>query len=205
MEFEARLAFSRVRADAPIELSCDLLEPMRRLVLLRHAKADAHSAGGDRQRPLTKRGEDDARSVGRYLAEQGLAPDLAVTSDARRAKRTLDLVLQAFPKNVAHRADNAIYLARPDRILDVLRQTPEDVSTLLAVGHNPGFAELANSLAGGGAPDDLFRMRSKYPTAALAVLDFDADEWYGVGEGEARLDRFVTPADLRGDAADDPD
>lgn len=39
---------------------------MRRLILLRHAKADAHSAGGDRQRPLTKRGEEDARRVGRY-------------------------------------------------------------------------------------------------------------------------------------------
>lgn len=178
---------------------------MRRLVLLRHAKADAHSAGGDRQRPLTRKGEEDARSIGRYLAEEGLAPDLAVTSDARRAKRTLDLVLEAFPFDIAHHADNAIYLAGPDRILDVLRQTPDDVSTLLAVGHNPGFAELAISLAGGGAPDDLSRLRSKYPTAALVVLDFDADEWEGVCEGEARLDRFVTPADLRGDGADEPD
>ncbi|PWB81507.1 MAG: phosphohistidine phosphatase [Methylocystaceae bacterium] len=178
---------------------------MRRLILLRHAKADAHSAGGDRQRPLTKRGEEDAKNVGRYLAKEGLLPDIAVASDARRAKRTLDLVLEAFPSHVTHVVEHTIYLAGADRLLDVLRQTPGKAASVLAVGHNPGFAELAIALAGDGDPDDLFRMRSKYPTAALAVLDFDADEWDGVSLGEARLDRFVTPADLRGDVADDPD
>lgn len=178
---------------------------MRRLILLRHAKADAHSAGGDRQRPLTKRGEEDARCVGRYLAKEGLVPDLAVASDARRAKRTLDLALEAFPREVAHHLDDVIYLAGADRLLDVVRQTPDDASTLLAIGHNPGFAELAAALAADGAPDDLLRMRSKYPTAALAVLDFDAADWTGVGEGEGRLYRFVTPGDLRGGVADEPD
>jgi phosphohistidine phosphatase len=177
---------------------------MRRLILLRHAKADAHSAGGDRQRPLTKRGEDDARRVGRYLAEEGLVPDLAVSSDARRAKRTLDLALAAFPREVSHRLDDAIYLADPDRLLDVLRETPAQTSTLLAIGHNPGFADLACALATDGAPDELSRLHAKYPTAAFAVLDFPAEDWAEVGAAGARLERFVTPADLRG-GGDEPD
>lgn len=178
---------------------------MRRLILLRHAKADAHSAGGDRQRPLTKRGEEDARSVGRYLAQAGLAPDLAVASDARRAKRTLDLTLEAFAKEVERRLDDGIYLATPDRLLDVVRQTPAETSTLLAIGHNPGFAELASALAADGEPEALIRMRSKFPTAALAVLDFDAEDWGEVAEGAGHLERFVTPGDLRGGVADEPD
>ncbi|WP_244594776.1 MULTISPECIES: SixA phosphatase family protein [Methylosinus] len=178
---------------------------MRRLILLRHAKADAHSAGGDRQRPLTKRGEEDARSVGRYLAEAGLAPDFAVASDARRAKRTLDLALEAFPREVERRLDDEFYLATPDRLLDAVRQTPAEISTLLAIGHNPGFAELASALAADGEPEALTRMRSKYPTAALAVLDFDAEDWALVGEGAGHLERFVTPGDLRGGVADEPD
>ncbi|HEY8259815.1 MAG TPA: histidine phosphatase family protein [Methylosinus sp.] len=177
---------------------------MRRLILLRHAKADAHSAGGDRQRPLTKRGEEDARRVGRYLAEEGLVPDLAVSSDARRAKRTLDLALEAFPREVSHRLDDAIYLADPDRLLDLLRETPAETATLLAIGHNPGFADLASALATDGSPDALSRLRSKYPTAALAVLDLEADDWSAVGAGGARLERFVTPGDLRG-GGDEPD
>jgi phosphohistidine phosphatase len=177
---------------------------MRRLILLRHAKADAHSAGGDRQRPLTRRGEEDARRVGRYLADEGLVPDLAVSSDARRAKRTLDLALEAFPREVTHRLDDAIYLADPDRLLDVLRETPADASTLLAIGHNPGFADLACALAAEGEPGDLDRLRSKYPTAAFAVLDFPADDWAEVGAVGARLERFVTPGDLRS-GGDEPD
>jgi phosphohistidine phosphatase len=177
---------------------------MRRLILLRHAKADAHSAGGDRQRPLTKRGEEDARRVGRYLADEGLVPDFAVSSDARRAKRTLDLALAAFPREVEHKLDDAIYLADPDRLLDVLRETPAETATLLAIGHNPGFADLACALATDGAPDDLSRLRAKYPTAAFAVLDFSGDDWAEVGTAGARLERFVTPADLRG-GGDEPD
>jgi phosphohistidine phosphatase len=85
----------------------------------------------------------------------------------------------------------------------VLRQTPDKVSTLLAVGHNPGFGELACALARDGAPDDLRRMQEKFPTAALAVLDFAIDGWDDAAFGGARLQRFVVPADLRGGEGDE--
>jgi phosphohistidine phosphatase len=178
---------------------------MRRLLLLRHAKADRHSAGGDRERPLTRRGEEDARRLGLYLASKELTPDLAVASSARRAKRTLDLVLEAFPNHVTHLVENTIYLAHADHLLDVLRQTPDKITTLLAVGHNPGFAELAIELAGAGGQEDIARLRSKFPTAALAILDFQSEHWATVSRGEARLVDFVTPAALRNDVVDDPD
>jgi len=178
---------------------------MRRLLLLRHGKADRHSAGGDRERPLTRRGEEDALRVGEFLRDAGLGPDLAVASNARRAKQTLEKVLSAFPGHVTHVIDNSIYLAAADHLLDILRQTPDKYSTLLAVGHNPGFADLAIALAGDGDARELAVLRSKYPTAALAVLDFEVAGWADVAPAAARLERFVTPALLRGDTADDPD
>ncbi|WP_457796233.1 SixA phosphatase family protein [Methylocystis sp. S23] len=178
---------------------------MRRLLLLRHGKADRHSAGGDRERPLTRRGEDDARRIGEFLHESDMTPELAVASNARRAKQTLERTLEAFPGHVTHLIENTIYLATREHLVEVLRQTPDKVRTLLAVGHNPGFAELADWLAGSGEADELDQMRSSYPTAALAILDFDAEHWAEVRKGAARLRRFVTPAALRGDAADDPD
>ncbi len=178
---------------------------MRRLLLLRHGKADRHSAGGDRERPLTRRGEDDALRLGQYLAAEGVTPDLAVASNARRARQTLDRVLTAFPGHVTHVIENTIYMASVDHLLEILRQTPDRVSTLLAVGHNPGFAELAVGLAGSGEAQDLQRLRSKFPTAALAILDFEAEHWETVGMSAARLNRFVTPAALREDGEDDPD
>jgi phosphohistidine phosphatase len=178
---------------------------MKRLLLLRHGKADRHSAGGDRERPLTQRGEDDARRIGRYLIEAGVTPDMAVASNARRARQTLDRVLEAFPRHVAHVIDNTLYLADVDHLLDTLRQTPQRVATLLAVGHNPGFGELAAALAGAGAPTEISSLRSKFPTSALAVLDFDVPDWTQVAAGGAALNAYVTPALLRGESADDPD
>jgi phosphohistidine phosphatase len=178
---------------------------MRRLLLLRHGKADRHSAGGDRERPLTRRGEEDARRIGAFLQGAGMAPDLAVASNARRAKQTLERTLEAFPGHVTHLIENTIYLATAEHLVEVLRQTPDKVQTLLAVGHNPGFAELADWLAGSGEAEDLGHMRSSFPTAALAILDLDAEHWAEVRKGAARLHRFVTPAALRGDVVDDPD
>ena len=135
--------------------------------------------------------------MGAFLAAEGLTPDIAVTSDARRAKQTLDSALSALPVHVAQIVENTIYSASADHLLEVLRQTPDKVTTLLAVGHNPGFGELANALAYDGAPDDLRHMREKFPTAALAVLDFAIDRWIEAAFGGARLQRFIVPADLR--------
>lgn len=178
---------------------------MRRLLLLRHGKADRHSAGGDRERPLTRRGMDDARRMGEFLRDADVAPDLAVASNARRAKQTLDQVLEVFPGHVTHLIENTIYLATVDHLVEILCQTPDRVATLLAVGHNPGFAELACWLAGSGEADEMALMRTKFPTAALAMLDFDTDRWSDVRRGGARLARFVTPGILRGEETEDPD
>lgn len=178
---------------------------MKRLLLLRHGKADRHSAAGDRERPLTQRGEEDARRVGEFLRDAGMTPELAVASNARRAKQTLERTLEAFPAHVTHLIENTIYLATREHLVDVLRQTPDKVHTLLAVGHNPGFAELADWLAGSGEDEALEHMRASYPTAALAILDFETEHWAEVRRGAARLNRFVTPAALRGDVVDDPD
>ncbi|MFY9628048.1 MAG: histidine phosphatase family protein [Methylocystis sp.] len=178
---------------------------MRRLLLLRHGKADRHSAGGDRERPLTRRGLEDARKIGDFLFHEGMTPDLAVASNARRARQTLERVLEAFPAHVTQLIENSIYLASVDHLLDTLRKAPDKISTLLVVGHNPGFAELAETLAGSGPPEELAEMRMKFPTAALAILDFPSGGWENLARGAATLHRFVTPADLRGESEGDAD
>lgn len=143
--------------------------------------------------------------MGEFLRDAGIVPGLAVASNARRAKQTLDQALAAFPGHVTHLIENTIYLATVDQLLEILRQTPDRVATLLAVGHNPGFAELASWLAASGDREELALMREKFPTAALAILDFETDHWAAVSRGGARLARFVTPGILRGEATEDPD
>jgi len=178
---------------------------MRRLLLLRHGKADRHSAGGDRERPLTRRGLEDSRRAGEHLAREGLIPQLAVASNAKRAKQTLEQALEAFPEHVAQLIENTIYNATADHLLEILRQSPDRAETLLVVGHNPGFSELAMALAGAGEARALQRMRVKYPTAALAVLEFPLESWAQASFGGAKLTSFVTPSDLHGEDHEDPE
>ena len=93
-----------------------------------------------------------------------------------------------------------IYQATADSLLALIRRTPGDVATLLMVGHDPGVPNLALLLAGsaadGAASGALDRIRAKYPTAAVAVLEF-AGAWSRLGPGRARLTGFVVPRDLR--------
>lgn len=173
---------------------------MRRLLLLRHAKTERSSPKGDRERRLTKRGEEDARRLAPLIAKT--PPDLALTSSAARSVETLELVLDAaFPRLV----EDDLYLATEGQILERLRRTDDAVRTLLAVGHNPGFGELASSLAGSGESRELLLLREKFPTCALADLVFDVDHWALAAPGGGALLRYVTPAILRGDDDDDGD
>ena len=80
--------------------------------------------------------------------------------------------------------------------LDVVQEVEGDVRTLLMIGHNPGFEELAHLLIGHGDRYAAARMSQKYPTCGLAVIDFATEHWYAVAAREGRLDRFVTPGSL---------
>jgi phosphohistidine phosphatase len=169
---------------------------MLRLLLFRHAKTAREAGGGDHDRPLTKRGEEDSKRIGRYLTDEQLLPDLVVASDSRRTRQTLDLALKAANQSPSTRLDRTVYLAEPHTLLHLVRQTPAGVRTLMLIGHNPGMAELATLLTGFGDRYAFIRMSTKFPTAGLAVLDFAVASWADIAEHNGRLERFVTPASL---------
>jgi phosphohistidine phosphatase len=174
---------------------------MRRLMLLRHAKAAPADGTADIDRPLVERGRQALPRVAAHLADEQLIPDLAVVSTARRARETWDVVAPTLG-DVPARFEPRIYEAPADRILKVVREVESQVRTLLMVGHNPGFEDLAKLLIGHGDRYAFARMARRYPTAGLAVLDFAAEDWGEVKPGTGRLDRFVTPKSLGQDEDD---
>ena len=169
---------------------------MRRLMLLRHAKSNWPAGVADRDRPLAARGREAAPAMGRYLAEELLLPDLVLISPAKRTVETWELVASMLPEKPATQYEPRIYEAKPGALLYVVQETEPSVKTLLMVGHNPGFEELAQRLTGHGDRYAAARMSQKYPTAGLAVLDLGVDDWRDIGERGGRLERFVTPASL---------
>jgi phosphohistidine phosphatase len=163
---------------------------------MRHAKSNWPSGVADRERPLAARGREAAPLMGRYLAEELLLPDLVLVSPARRTVETWELVRPMLPERPGSHFEPRIYEAKPDRLLQVVQETEPQVRTLLMIGHNPGFEELAKTLTGHGDRYAAARLAQKYPTCGLAVLDFAIEDWRDVKAGGGRLDRFVTPASL---------
>ena len=165
---------------------------MRRLMLLRHAKSARPAGVADIDRPLARRGRDAALRMGAYMRDEELFPDLALVSSARRTRETWDLVAPAL-EGVEARFEPRIYEAPVARLLAVLRDVEPNVRALLMIGHNPGFEDLALRLIGHGDRSASERLSEKFPTAALAVIDFDLESWAEVAAGAGRLERFVTP------------
>ncbi|HEV7307258.1 histidine phosphatase family protein [Ensifer sp.] len=177
-------------------MSDDLPLRTLRVMLLRHAKSAWPDGVADFYRPLAERGRKAAPLMGDYMARHALVPERALVSTAERAQETWKLVAGALPSGIAVENTRAIYEVGADQILSVIRATDGAVGSLLVVGHNPGMEDLALELVGSGDPDARMRLADKFPTAALAVLEFEAAGWRDLSPGGARLAHFVTPRSL---------
>ncbi len=159
---------------------------MRHLYLLRHGKSDWDSAAGqDFDRPLAPRGVEAARRVGAFLTALDQAPSTVVASAAARTTATAELAIEAGGWSAPLALDRSLYLASMPAMLARLRQVAARDKALLLVGHNPTCAELASALVGGA--------RLRYPTGALARIDFDLDSWREVVPGGGVLEWYVVP------------
>jgi phosphohistidine phosphatase len=166
---------------------------MRRLMLLRHAKTERAAPGErDRDRTLMKRGRADAAAIGAYMAHHGLVPDLALVSTARRAQETWTPIAAAFAKAPPAINDERIYNATRDALIDVIGETRK-ARTLLVVGHNPAFHDLALQLIASGDVDMREQLNEKLPTSGLVVIDLPVDDWSLPHRHAGRLERFVSP------------
>ncbi len=161
-------------------------------MVMRHAKAEPY-ADADRARRLTARGRSDATTVGEQLAAWGVVPDHAVVSAAARTVETWSLVKEQLSGDPTEEVTEAMYNASADAALETLRLLPDELRTVLLVGHNPCIAYLATVLHDGqGDPEALRRLLAGFPPAAAAVLELDGG-WESLAEGVARLTHVHTP------------
>ena len=172
-------------------------------MLLRHAKS-AWPDVPDHDRPLAGRGRRDAPVMGRWLRANGYVPDQVLCSTARRARETWQLAQEGLGATPPVSFERRVYQASAEQLLDLVRGVRSAVTTLLIVGHDPAMHQLALMLAGtaspaggGAAADDLARMRAKFPTAAVAVLELTGN-WDQLGPGMAHLAAFVVPREAPG-------
>ncbi|HUH58938.1 MAG TPA: histidine phosphatase family protein [Candidimonas sp.] len=166
---------------------------MRRLLLLRHAEADRPFAVEDHERPLSERGQRQSAIIGEYMAREKLVPDMAVVSTARRTQDTWQLAQAYLGADIPQRNEPRIYEAAHENIIDVIKDTPDHIGTLLLVGHNPGFERLATTLAATGRPSAMALLEDHFPTGSLAVIDLPVGNWREVSAGAGHLESFKRP------------
>ena len=117
----------------------------RTLLVLRHAKAANPPGTRDVDRPLTTDGRSTAAAVGTSLPTR---PDLVLCSTAVRTRQTWDEVRSAGGLEVETRFEPSVYDASLRDLLDLVAALPDDATTVLLVGHNPGCQELVLHLTG---------------------------------------------------------
>jgi phosphohistidine phosphatase len=160
--------------------------PVKRLLLVRHAKSSWSDPDlSDHDRPLNGRGREAATTVGRHLRGSGLRPDLVLCSSATRTRQTLERL--GFD-DAAVAVEDQLYGASATALLSRLRAVPGDVQTLMVIAHNPGIEDLARLLGDHHVP--------KFPTAAVADLEFAIETWAEAAPGGGRVRAFVLPRDL---------
>jgi len=161
----------------------------RRIVVMRHAKAE-QVAASDLERRLLDRGYADAAEAGAWLAGRGVSADHALVSAATRTRETWEALAQAAGWTLEPSVDQGLYSAGPETVLDLMRLTPEEAVTLVVVGHNPAAAYVANMLDDGeGDTEATNEMAMGYPAAAVTVLEYDG-AWADLGPATARVVAF---------------
>ncbi len=144
---------------------------MKRIVIVRHAKAVPYGYDMDFDRELTDRGENDAGNIGRELKRKGIVPDLMISSPAARALKTA----QIFAENLGFDSNQiqekmAIYDGLTTAgFLSIVHQLPENAKTVFFFGHNPGFHYLVSNL--------LTSFWGEMPTCSTVGIDFNVESW----------------------------
>jgi phosphohistidine phosphatase len=147
---------------------------MKTLFLVRHAKSSRDDPSlPDRDRPLNDRGRQDARMMGKRLAQRRVKPDLMVSSPALRALTTAQLVAaEVGYERTDIVVDDRLYASSADALLGVIGALDNKPDRVMIFGHNPEFTDLARRLS-----NEIIDM----PTCAVAEFRFDTEAWSNVG------------------------
>jgi phosphohistidine phosphatase len=155
----------------------DAMQDLRRLIVMRHAKAGELPGGPDFERALRPRGLRESAAAGRWLAGHDFRPDAVICSAARRTRQTWQYVAAELGGAIPVSTQRELYQADADDLMEIIRQTAAGVRSLLYIGHNPAAAGLIAILTAA---------EPEFPPAAIAVVDL-AGDWASLSAGGGTL------------------
>lgn len=160
------------------------------LFLVRHAKSSWDEPGlDDKDRPLNRRGKEEAPRMGKHLTGYKIQPEFITSSPAMRALKTAEKIAKelGFKKSDVL-VDERIYTFDGGDLAEVVKELDDKYDTVMLVGHNPAITAFANELTGADIDN--------IPTCGVALIEFDARKWKDAAKGGGSLVEFDYPKKL---------
>jgi len=167
----------------------------RKLMLVRHAKSSwSDNSLNDFERPLNKRGANDAERVARWIATNKFIPETLLCSPARRARQTAEAILKVTKmSDETVRYIPKMYLADTDVLLQLIHETDNRMQSIMLIGHNPGLEHLLEWVSSDALP--YTKDGKLLTTANFVMLGFDQD-WQTISDHQGQLLEFMRPKQL---------
>ncbi len=158
---------------------------MKKLYIIRHAKSSWKDVAlEDFERGLSKRGKANAPMMGERLKKKGVMPDIILSSPAKRAKETAEIIAKEIGYKKKVLFNEEIYEASVATLCDILRALSNKNKTVFLVGHNPSLNDLAHYYVSHEA---------NIPTCGIVEIGFYCDAWAEIEPKNAKLLLFDYP------------
>lgn len=167
---------------------------LKKLILLRHAKATMPGHVADHERPLAERGHQDAAAAGKWLVDHDAVPDFILCSTAVRARQTCTWVCQELgEKAPTAKLEDRLYNVPETEILTLVNHVPETVRALLVITHLPAVQALALRLAADDSDQEAYTdVALHFATSGIAVMQHDL-KWAELDDRDCTLTNFAAP------------
>jgi phosphohistidine phosphatase len=160
---------------------------MKRLILVRHAKAEQGGYDHDFKRQLSEKGMDDARIVAKDLKEWNIIPDYIISSPAARALTTARIFAEVldFPEQNIVEKKGLYFDFTTQEFIDMINDVPDQFDNLFVFGHNPFMFFVAESMSK--------HFNGEMPTCSTVVLEFNIPSWKNIEARKGHLALHLYP------------
>jgi phosphohistidine phosphatase len=167
---------------------------MKKIFIIRHAKAEYNSNIDDHERCLTDKGIRDCAKVAGFLHTKKASPELILCSSAKRTQDTIKHILSSLSREIKINISDALYRAGVDEIISEISAVNDNISQIMIVCHNPGIHDFCNHFAKHGNTEDIIRLKTGVTPASIALFTFnDITSWGDISDDISNLEWYYNP------------
>ena len=144
---------------------------------MRHAKSVKSKDYSDMMRPLKKKGINDAIAAAETLKLKKQVPDYIITSNAKRAVQTWEVMKMHLSPVGLHERNHFLYLKGKEFYYDAIKNIPDFYDNALIIGHNPDILNFLHDISEKSSQNLPYIAEDKFPTSSIISLKLPINSW----------------------------